>query len=228
MDFSNRHTNEFVYACDLERVLGGVSVCNAGVKGSCVNTAVVNGVNVAIFDCTGGNGEEVKNSFYCHSVPDTESEICACANTNANSPRHICESKLGRGDFLVRVGEYLKKSVRAQIEVNPQPSYAHLAWLLPINESSCFASQKHSALWQQSALPSLGEGKTSHADTKGITSADHSCHAELDSASDQRRMDKFSVSRHCERSEAIQEEMVSNRLLRRFTPRNDNKKAGVK
>lgn len=65
-------------------------------------------------------------------------------------------------------------------------------------------------------------------DTKGMTSADHSCHAELDSASDQRRMDKFSVSRHCEHSEAIQEEMVSNRLLRRFTPRNDNEKAGVK
>ena len=39
---------------------------------------------------------------------------------------------------------------------------------------------------------------------------------------------------HCERSEAIQEEMVSNRLLRRFTPRNDSnssenkKKVGVK
>ena len=203
MDFSNRHTNEFVYACDLERVLGGVFACHEEVKGSCVNTAVVNGVNVAIFDCTGGNGEEVKNSFYCHSVPDTESEICACANTNANSPRHICESKLGRGDFLVRVGEYLKKSVRAQIEVNPQPSYAHI-------------------------LPSLGEGKTSHADTKGITSADHSCHAELDSASDQRRMDKFSVSRHCERSEAIQENGDLFRLLRRFTPRNDNEKVGVK
>ena len=109
---------------------------------------------------------------------------------------------------MVRVDEYLKKSVRVKIEVNPQPSYAHLAWLLPINESSCFASQKHSALWQQSALPSLGEGKTSHADIKGMTSSDHSC--------------------HCERSEAIQEEMVSNRLLRRFTPRNDNEKVGVK
>ena len=48
------------------------------------------------------------------------------------------------------------------------------------------------------------------------------------SASYQRGVDKFSVSRHCERSEAIQEEMVSNRLLRRFTPRNDNKKVGVK
>ena len=71
---------------------------------------------------------------------------CAIPNSElkTNSPRHICESKLGRGDFLVQVGEYLKKSVRAQIEVNPQPSYAHL-------------------------LPSLGEGKTSHADTKGIT-----------------------------------------------------------
>ena len=75
MDFSNRHTNEFVYACDLERVLGGVFACHEEVKGSCVNTAVVNGVNVAIFDCTGGNGEEVKNSFYCHSVLDTESEV---------------------------------------------------------------------------------------------------------------------------------------------------------
>ena len=34
MDFSNRHTNEFVYACDLERVLGGVFVCHAGVGNS--------------------------------------------------------------------------------------------------------------------------------------------------------------------------------------------------
>ena len=47
------------------------------------------------------------------------------------------------------------------------------------------------------------------------------------SASDQRRMDKFSVSRHCERSEAIQENGDLFRLLRRFTPRNDNKKVGV-
>ena len=30
MDFSNRHTNEFVNLCDLENVLGGVSVCYAG------------------------------------------------------------------------------------------------------------------------------------------------------------------------------------------------------
>ena len=210
MDFSNRHTNEFVYACDLERVLGGVSVCNAGVKGSCVNTAVVNGVNVAIFDCTGGNAGRIadselllRKSLKNIVIPDSDpkSEICACANTNANSPRHICESKLGRGDFLVRVGEYLKKSVRAQIEVNPQPSYAHLAWLLPINESSCFASQKHSALWQQSALPSLGEGKTSHADTKGMASFDH--------------------LRHCKRSEAIPKDLVGWG----FHPNNDG---GVK
>ena len=153
MDFSNRHTNEFVNLCDLERVLGGVFACHEEVKGSCVNTAVVNGVNVAIFDCTGGNAGRIadselllRKSLKNIVIPDSDpkSEICACANTNANSPRHICESKLGRGDFLVRVGEYLKKSVRAQIEVNPQPSYAHL-------------------------LPSLGEGKTSHADTKGIT-----------------------------------------------------------
>ena len=32
---------------------------------------------------------------------------------------------------------------------------------------------------------------------------EETCHAELVSASDQRRMDKFSVSRHCEHSEAI-------------------------
>ena len=32
----------------------------------------------------------------------------------------------------------------------------------------------------------------------------------------------------CERSEAIQENGDVFRLLRRFTPRNDNKKAGVK
>ena len=164
MDFSNRHTNEFVYACDLERVLGGVFACHEGIAGAeeyCVNVDY-KGITKR-FSPRPKLGEgrvrvhsDINN--YCHSVPDAESEICACANTNANSPRHICESKLGRGDFLVRVGEYLKKSVRAQIEVNPQPSYAHLAWLLPINESSCFASQKHSALWQQSALPSLGEG----------------------------------------------------------------------
>ena len=47
------------------------------------------------------------------------------------------------------------------------------------------------------------------------------------SASDQRRMDKFSVSRHCECSEAIRENGDLFRLLRRFTPRNDNKKVGV-
>ena len=29
MDFSNRHTNEFVNLCDLENVLDGVSVCYA-------------------------------------------------------------------------------------------------------------------------------------------------------------------------------------------------------
>ena len=61
-----------------------------------------------------------------------------------------------------------------------------------------------------------------------MTSADHSCHAELDSASYQRGVDKFSVSRHCERSEAIQENGDLFRLLRRYTPRNDKKKAGVK
>ena len=33
---------------------------------------------------------------------------------------------------------------------------------------------------------------------------------------------------HCERSEAIQENGDVFRLLRRFTPRNDNKKVGVK
>ena len=112
--------------------------------------------------------QNVELPFNANQKDDTESEVCACANTNANTPRHICESKLRRGDFLVRVDEYLKKSVRVKIEVNPQPSYAHFAWLLPIHESSRFASQKHSALWQQSALPSLGEGKTSHADTKGM------------------------------------------------------------
>ena len=68
-------------------------------------------------------------------------------------PRHICDSKLGRGDFLARVYECFKKSVRAYVKINPHPSVAHLAWLLPLNESSCFASQKHYALWQQSALP---------------------------------------------------------------------------
>ena len=53
-------------------------------------------------------------------------------------------------------------------------------------------------------------------------------------ASYQRGVDKFSVSRHCERSEAIQENGDVFRLLRRFTPRNDSnssenkKKAGVK
>ena len=175
MDFSNRHTNEFVYTCNLERVLGGDFACHEGIAGAeeyCVNVDY-KGITKRFSPRPKlGEGRVRVHSdinSYCHSVPDTESEICACANSNANSPRHICESKLGRGDFLVQVGEYLKKSVRAQIEVNPQPSYAHLAWLLPINESSCFASQKHSALWQQSALPSLGEGKTSHADTKGIT-----------------------------------------------------------
>ena len=50
---------------------------------------------------------------------------------------------------------------------------------------------------------------------------EETCHAELVSASDQRRMDKFSVSRHCERSEAIQENGDLFRLLCRFTPRND-------
>ena len=150
MDFSNRHTNEFVYTCNLERVLGGDFVCHAGIAGAeeyCVNVDY-KGITKRFSPRPKlGEGRVRVHSdinSYCHSVPDTESEICACANTNANSPRHICESKLGRGDFLVQVGEYLKKSVRAQIEVNPQPSYAHL-------------------------LPSLGEGKTSHADTKGIT-----------------------------------------------------------
>ena len=45
-------------------------------------------------------------------------------------------------------------------------------------------------------------------DTKGMASSDHSC--------------------HCERSVAIQENGDLFRLLRRFTPRNDNEKVGVK
>ena len=107
MDFSNRHTNEFVYACDLERVLGGVSVCHEGIAGAGVsgvdtrsayqagehnNTAVVNGVNEAIFDCTGGNAGRIadselllRKSLKNIVIPDygPESEVGACANTNA-------------------------------------------------------------------------------------------------------------------------------------------------
>ena len=71
-------------------------------------------------------------------------------------------------------------------------------------------------------LPKLGEGRVRvHSDIR------NTCHAELDSASDQCRMDKFRVSRHFKRSEAIQENGDLFRLLRRFTPRNDNKKVGV-
>jgi len=41
-------------------------------------------------------------------------------------PRHICFSKLGRGDFLARVYECFKKSVRAFVGINPHPSFRHL------------------------------------------------------------------------------------------------------
>ena len=227
MRISNKRKFNKINLCDLMKELGRNFACLE------INKAFTTPPHLEISSTQGFEPLrhcERSEAISCKNGFEGCSMNCAIPNSELkiNSPRHICESKLGRGDFLVRVGEYLKKSVRAQIEVNPQPSYAHLAWLLPINESSCFASQKHSALWQQSALPSLGEGKTSHADTKGITSADHSCHAELDSASDQRRMDKFSVSRHCERSEAIQENGDLFRLLRRFTPRNDNEKVGVK
>ena len=41
-------------------------------------------------------------------------------------PRHICDSKLGRGDFLARDYECFKKSVRAYVKINPHPSFRHL------------------------------------------------------------------------------------------------------
>ena len=100
MDFSNRHTNEFVNLCDLENVLGGVSVCYARVRNS-VNTAVVNGVNVAIFDFTGGNADSelllrksLKNIVISDFEPKSEVDKCTNAFVSCHCERseaiHSC------------------------------------------------------------------------------------------------------------------------------------------
>ena len=98
MDFSNRHTNEFVNLCDLENVLGGVFACHeeiAGAEEYCVNVDY-KGITKR-FSPRPKLGEgrvrvhsDINN--YCHSVLDTESEVGEWINTNKNSPRHICES----------------------------------------------------------------------------------------------------------------------------------------
>ena len=74
MDFSNRHTNEFVNLCDLENVLGGVSVCYAG--GNTDSELLLR--------------KSLKNIVIPDSAP--ESEVGEWINANKNSPRHICES----------------------------------------------------------------------------------------------------------------------------------------
>ena len=105
MDFSNRHTNEFVNLCDLENVLGGGSVCYAGgntesellLRKSLKNIVIPDSapeseVGEWINEFVSCHCERSEAIHSCHSVLDTESEVGEWTNANKNTPRHICES----------------------------------------------------------------------------------------------------------------------------------------
>ncbi len=152
MDFSNRHTNEFVNLCDLENVLGGVSVClNAGV-GNSINTAVVNGVNVAIFDCTGGNADSkllLRKSLKNIVIPDSdpESEVGECKNTFVL--RH-CErseaiqTRVSRGwNAFAKVDKTILQNVELPFNANEQDIVSRLLRrFTPRNDSNSNANKK--------------------------------------------------------------------------------------
>ena len=117
--------------------------------------------------------QNVELPFNANEQEVTESEVCACANTNENISL-----------LPMKWEKMSERQMRVKHRHKPSPIFYAL-------NNSC----------KKSPLPQAGEGNKN-------------C--------------------HCERNEAIQEEMVSNRLLRRFTPRNDSnssenkKKAGVK
>ena len=133
MDFSNRHTNEFVNLCDLENVLGSVSVCHA--------------------DSELLLRKSLKNIVIPDSAP--ESEVGKLTNAN-----HSCHAELVSASYQREMDKFNVNTFLNQI-------YAFITGkILNIPEPFEYA-------------PS-----TLQNDTKCMASADVAC--------------------HCERSEAIQ------------------------
>ena len=91
MKISNKRKFNKINLCDLMKELGRNFACleiNKAFNTLSKNHSAQGFEGYIVMNCD-------KNKTIhkiCHSVPDTESEVCACANTNANSPRHICES----------------------------------------------------------------------------------------------------------------------------------------